>query len=216
MKTFKKEGADKYELYAITDRKCLVNRSLEEAVEEALDSGISILQLREKDISEKDYICEAIKIKKLCLKYNIPLIINDNVEVAIKSGADGVHLGQTDMDLIKAREVLGKEKIIGVSAKTVEQAVLAEKNGATYLGVGAVFNTNTKKDAKPITKEVLKEICLAVNIPVVAIGGIEKDNIKELKDTNIDGIAVVSAIFGKDDIKKEVSNLKENLRKIIL
>ena len=207
MKTLKKEGADKYELYAITDRKCLVKRSLEEAVEEALDSGISILQLREKDISE---------IKKLCLKYNIPLIINDNVEVAIKSGADGVHLGQTDMDLIKAREVLGKEKIIGVSAKTVEQAVSAEKNGATYLGVGAVFNTNTKKDAKPITKAVLKEICLAVNIPVVAIGGIEKDNIKELKDTNIDGIAVVSAIFGKDDIKKEVNNLKENLRKIIL
>ena len=120
------------------------------------------------------------------------------------------------MDLIKAREVLGKEKIIGASAKTVEQAVSAEKNGATYLGVGAVFNTNTKKDAKPITKAVLKEICLAVNIPVVAIGGIEKDNIKELKDTNIDGIAVVSAIFGKDDIKKEVNNLKENLRKIIL
>lgn len=161
------------------------------------------MQLREKNLTHDEFLSEAKEIKKLCNAYNVPLIINDDVDIAIESGADGVHVGQKDMDVSEARRKLGADKIIGVSARTVEQALLAEKNGADYLGVGAVFSTSTKLDAKNISHETLRDICSAVSIPVVAIGGISKDNITQLAGTGVDGVALVSAVFSAKDIEKE-------------
>ena len=167
-------------LYAITDRHWLNGETLYQQVEKALKGGVTFLQLREKNLDEEDFMKEARKIKALCKKYKVPLIINDNVEIAREIDADGVHVGQSDMEAGDVRDRLGPDKIIGVSARTVEQALLAQAHGADYLGVGAVFSTSTKSDAKNVSHETLKEICKAVRIPVVAIGGITRDNVKEL------------------------------------
>ena len=163
-----------------------------EQVEKALKGGVTLVQLREKELSEADFEQEAKELLELCHKYNVNLIINDNVALAAKVGADGVHIGQSDMGVEKARAILGKEKTIGVTAKTVEQAKAAEAAGADYLGSGAVFGTSTKKDAKPMDHALLQEICESVKIPVVAIGGIDGGNILLLKGRKMAGVAVVS------------------------
>lgn len=203
-------------LYAITDRTWLRGRTLEEQVKESLDGGVTILQLREKHLSEIEFLEEAKKIKKLCREYNVPFIINDSIDVALKCDADGVHVGQDDMEAGDVRAKIGNDKIIGVSARTVEQAILAEKNGADYLGVGAVFNTSTKLDANHISKETLKLICDAVSIPVVAIGGITRDNVIELSGTGIDGIAVISSIYAKENITLAAEELLKLSEKITM
>ena len=195
-------------LYAVTDRSWLGEQTLYEQVEEALKGGATFIQLREKELDDEAFLAEAIEIQALCRKYNVPFVINDNVEIARKINADGVHVGQSDMEAGNVREILGKDKILGVSAQTVAQAVLAEQRGADYLGVGAVFHTGSKADAEDVSHETLKRICAAVNIPVVAIGGIGKRNVLELKGSGICGIAVISAIFAADDIQRATAELK--------
>ena len=187
-------------LYAITDRSWLNGKTLVSQAELALQGGATILQLREKHLDDEAFFQEAVEIKELCRAYHVPFIVNDNVEVALKVGADGIHVGQKDMEAGDVRRLLGPDKILGVSAQTVEQAILAEKNGADYLGVGAVFPTGSKDDADDVSHETLAAICKAVKIPVVAIGGITKNNVLELKGTGIDGISVISAIFAQPDI----------------
>jgi len=194
-------------LYAVTDRSWLSGRTLAHDVEEALKGGATMLQLREKELGDGDFLSEAFEIKALCGKYGVPFIINDNVDVAIACGADGVHVGQSDMDALNVRKLLGEGKIIGVSAQTVQQALLAERSGADYLGVGAVFTTSTKADAAPVSHDTLKAICEAVSIPVCAIGGIYRHNILELAGSGVDGVALVSAIFAADNIKSECEAL---------
>lgn len=196
-------------LYAVTDRQWTGRQTLLQQIEDALDGGVTILQLREKNLSEPEFIEEAKQAKEICKKYNVPLIINDNVDVALESGADGVHVGLEDMPVAEIRKKVGSDFIIGATAKTVEQAKLAEASGADYIGVGAVFPSPTKTNAVRITAEQLKEIISSVSIPAVAIGGINEDNISELKGGGMNGVAVVSAIFSKDDIKKATQNLKE-------
>lgn len=196
-------------LYAVTDRTWLKGRSLANAVEEALKAGVTFLQLREKNLDFSSFLELARDIKKIADKYRVPYVINDNVDIAIACGADGVHVGQEDMDAKEVRKTIGPDKILGVSAQTVEQAVNAENNGADYIGVGSVFPTSTKPDAETVSFETLRNICKAVSIPVVAIGGINKDNAIKLAGTGIDGIAVVSAIFTRDDITKAVRELRQ-------
>lgn len=202
-------------LYAVTDRAWTGRQTLLEQVEEALKGGVTCVQLREKKLDKKNILKEAIKMKELCNRYQIPFIVNDDVEIAIKSGADGVHVGQKDMEAGTVRALAGNKMIIGVSARTVEQAIAAEKAGADYLGVGAVFGTTTKLDANAISHQTLKQICEAVTIPVVAIGGVNKSNIKQLEGTGVNGVALVSAIFGAEDIEKECKELKLLSEKII-
>ena len=201
-------------LYAVTDRSWLHGETLYEQVEKALKGGVTLVQLREKELSEADFEQEAKELLELCHKYNVNLIINDNVALAAKVGADGVHIGQSDMGVEKARAILGKEKIIGVTAKTVEQAKAAEAAGADYLGSGAVFGTSTKKDAKPMDHALLQEICESVKIPVVAIGGIDGGNILLLKGRKMAGVAVVSGLFACEDIKKAAEDLREKADRI--
>lgn len=195
-------------LYAVTDRSWLNGKTLYEQVEEAIKGGATFIQLREKKLDEESFLGEAIELQKLCRKYNIPFVINDNVDIAKKINADGVHVGQRDMEAGNVRAILGNDKILGVSAQTVEQALIAEKQGADYVGVGAVFPTGSKADAEDVSYETLKEICEAVNIPVVAIGGISADNVLTLKDSGISGIAVISAIFAAEDIESATTSLK--------
>lgn len=202
-------------LYAVTDRSWLGSETLESAVEKALIGGATIVQLREKELDTEKFLAEAKVIKELCKKYQVPFIVNDNVDIAIAVDADGVHVGQKDMEAGKVRELIGRDKILGVSVQTVEQAVLAEKRGADYLGVGAVFHTGSKADADHVSYETLKEICKTVSIPVVAIGGINKDNIMELSGSGICGIAVISAIFAQPDIVKATAQLKELTQKLV-
>lgn len=194
-------------LYAVTDRAWTERQTLIEQVEDAIKGGVTCVQLREKDMPDDEFLKEALTIKEICKKYGVPFIINDNVEIAVKSGADGIHVGQSDMQAKNVRKLIGDEMILGVSAQTVEQALEAQNAGADYLGVGAVFHTDTKTDADDVSSETLKEICNAVNIPVVAIGGINKGNIMELKGTDIDGVALVSAIFAADNIEEECKEL---------
>ena len=196
-------------LYAVTDRAWTKGRTLLEQIEDALEGGVTCIQLREKELDDAAFFDEAIKVKALCQKYKVPFIVNDSVEVAVKAGADGVHVGQDDLPLCEVRKMCGKDMIIGVSAQTVAQALEAEQNGADYLGVGAVFPTSTKKDADAVSLETLKEICSSVSIPVVAIGGISKANMAELKGSGIAGVALVSAIFAAEDIKAECCVLKK-------
>ena len=196
-------------LYGITDRKWVGKYTLEEQVEQALKGGITILQLREKNMDDDSFLKEAIAIKKVCEKYSVPLIINDNFDIALKSGADGVHVGIEDMAVSEIRKKAPEGFIIGATAKTVEQARTAYEQGADYLGVGAVFPSPTKQNAVRITNRQLNEICESVPIPCVAIGGITYDNADELKGAGIDGIAVVSAVFGAEDIEKASRALKE-------
>ncbi len=202
-------------LYALTDRRWLSGQTLAAQVEKALNGGVTLLQLREKTLGEDAFYREAIEIKRLCDRYGVPLIINDNVQIAKKAGAAGVHLGRGDSTLEEAREVLGPERIIGASARTVEQALDAERKGADYLGVGSVFPTGTKKDAETIKRETLQAICAAVSIPVVAIGGITADNLEEVAGTGIAGIAVISAIFAQEDIEAAASHLRRLVEGII-
>lgn len=201
-------------LYAVTDRSWLRGSTMYEQVEKALRGGATFIQLREKSLDTESFIEEAGQIKILCEKYHVPFVINDNVEVALAVGADGVHVGQGDMAASDARKKLGAGKIIGVTARTVQQAAEAERQGADYLGTGAVFATSTKGDAKEISHGTLKEICRSVSIPVVAIGGITAGNVMELKGTGIEGVAVVSAVFASEDIEsaaRELRGLAEQL-----
>lgn len=201
-------------LYAVTDRSWLRGQTLLEQVEQALAGGVTLVQLREKELDETAFFREAVDMAKLCHRYGVPLLINDNVDIARRSGADGVHVGQEDMEAAGVRRILGSDMIIGVTAKTVEQAMRAEAAGADYLGSGAVFGSATKLNAKPMTKELLNAICHAVKIPVVAIGGINRQNISELFGTDIDGVAVVSGIFASEDIEKECRHLLEIVQQI--
>lgn len=195
-------------LYAITDSRLAKEQSFYEQIEDALKGGVTLLQLREKNMGEEDLLMEALEVQKICKKYRVPLIINDDVELAKKINADGVHVGQSDLDAGTARTILGPDKIIGVTAKTVEQARAAQRAGADYLGSGAIFGTGTKPDAKPMTMELLREIVNAVDIPVVAIGGIDSSNAYKLAKTGIAGIAVVNGIFGKSDCCAAARELK--------
>jgi len=195
-------------LYAVTDRTWLKGRSLADAVDEALRAGVTFLQLREKELDYESFLRLAKEIKIIADKYKVPYVINDNVDVAMACGADGVHVGQEDMDARDVRKIIGPSKILGVSAQTVDQALRAEESGADYIGVGSVFPTSTKPDAEAVSLETLKEICRTVSIPVVAIGGINRDNAMKLAGSGIDGIAVVSAIFAREDIAAAVKELK--------
>ena len=196
-------------LYAVTDRSWLNGETLYAQVEKALKGGVTFVQLREKALDEQAFLEEAKEIQKLCAQYHVPFVINDNVEIAAQIGADGVHVGQSDMEAGDVREKLGPDRIIGVSAQTVEQAVRAQERGADYLGVGAVFQTGSKADAVEVSHETVRAITEAVDIPVIAIGGITKDNVSELSGTGICGIAVISAIFAQEDIEGAAQVLKE-------
>ena len=202
-------------VYGVTDRAWLNGKTLEEQVEKAIQGGATLIQLREKQLHYDDFLEQAIKIKKITAQYHIPFIINDNVEIALAVDADGVHVGQKDMQANMVRKKLGENKIIGVSVQTLEQALSAEKNGADYLGVGAVFSTSTKQDASEVSFETLQNICKAVSIPVVAIGGINIKNIAKLKNSGIDGVAVVSAIFAQKDITKATQELVSLSKEIL-
>lgn len=196
-------------LYAVTDRHWLKNESLASVVEKAIKGGTTFVQLREKNCSDEEFLQLAREVKVVCKKYNVPFVINDNVEIAKIVGADGVHVGQSDMNAANVRKIIGDDAILGVSVQTVEQALIAEKQGADYLGVGAVFKTNSKDDADFVTHETLKAICDAVKIPVVAIGGINQSNVSELDGSGICGVSVISAIFGEEDIERAARELKE-------
>ena len=195
-------------LYAVTDRRWLDGRTLYDAVREAIDGGATLVQLREKDLDPETFRQEAAEIRDLCASRGIHLLITDNVALAKEVNADGVHLGQDDMDPAEARKLLGPDKIIGVTAKTIEQAVRAENAGADYLGVGAVFPTGSKLDAKRITMEQLSAVARAVSIPCVAIGGITEQNAEELRGSGVSGIAVVSALFAQRNIRVAAKKLR--------
>ena len=202
-------------LYAVTDRTWTSRQSLIEQVEEALKGGITFLQLREKELDYDSFLKEALEMKLLCNHYHVPFVINDNIDIAIACDADGVHVGQSDLQALQARSKLGSSKILGVSVQTPSQAVLAEQQGADYLGVGAVFSTTTKADADTVSLETLKEICNAVTIPVIAIGGIGAHNVLELSGSTIDGIAVVSAIFAQENIQSATETLLRLTNKMV-
>lgn len=202
-------------LYAVTDRSWLGEQTLYEQVELALRGGVTCVQLREKELNAEDFLAEAREIKLLCARYGVPLIINDNVTLAMEVDADGVHVGQEDMDAQDVRSLIGPGKILGVTAKTIEQARKAQQAGADYLGSGAVFGSTTKLNAKPMTMELLKSICESVTIPVVAIGGIHRGNIATLAGTGIRGAAVVSGIFAAADIEEECFRLRAEIDRIV-
>ncbi|WP_288806969.1 thiamine phosphate synthase [uncultured Treponema sp.] len=202
-------------LYAITDRHWLNGQTLKSQVEKALKGGATMIQIREKDLDEKAFLSEAEELLALCRSYGVPFIVNDNVELAVKIGADGVHVGQSDMNARDVRALIGNDKILGVSTQTVEQALFAQECGADYLGVGAVFPTGSKDDAEVLDRKTLMDICKAVSIPVVAIGGITKDNVRELKGTGIAGISVISAIFAQKDIQNATAELLKRTEEIL-
>ena len=202
-------------LYAVTDRSWVGTQALYEQVEQALRGGVTCVQLREKELNDTDFLAEAKELKILCARYGVPLIINDNVELALKVDADGVHVGQEDMDARDVRGLIGPAKVLGVTAKTIEQAQKAQLAGADYLGSGAVFGSTTKPNARPMTKELLHSICQSVTIPVVAIGGIHRGNIASLAGTGIRGAAVVSGIFAAADIEEECFRLRAEIDRIV-
>ena len=209
-------------LYLVTDRRWLNGRSLEKDVETAIKNGVTMVQLREKNISDEEMIQIGYKLKDLCQKYRVPLIINDRIDVALKLDADGLHIGQDDMDILEARKKIGPDKILGVSAHTVEEALEAKYHGADYLGVGAMFNTTSKDDASDISLETLKEIIQITKLPVVAIGGINETNIDQLHVAPIDGVAVISAILASNNIAKsthtlyqKVLDIKSQIKKVV-
>ena len=195
------------QLYAITDRNWLNGNTLASQVEEALRGGATFLQLREKNASKEEIIKEALEIKEICKKYNVPFVIDDDVDIAKEVNADGVHIGQNDASYTYARDILGDNKIIGMTAHNLEEALTAQNSGADYIGVGAVFNTSTKLDTIPMSRETLMQITSNISIPVGAIGGINENNILELKGSGVDGVAVISAIFSKKDITEAAKNL---------
>lgn len=207
-----------YQLYLVTDRNCLQQQTLEQAVEQAILGGVTLVQLREKAIASKEFYERALRIKAICHHYNVPLLINDRVDIALAVEADGVHIGQSDLPCGVVRQILGKDKIIGVSARTAQQAIQAQADGADYLGVGAMFATSTKQDAQTVTIASLTQIRQAVTLPIVAIGGINHTTLPALQqalqaaDTSIDGVAVVSAILGQKDVKLASEQLKEIIK----
>ena len=203
-------------LYAVTDTSWLRGRTLAQQVEEALRGGATMVQLREKELQGEALEQEAREILALCRQYGVPLLINDDVMLAKKIGADGVHVGQDDMSAAKARELLGEDAVIGVTARTVEQAVAAQEAGADYLGSGAVFGTSTKKDAKPMDPAYFQQICESVSIPVVAIGGVTLDNIRELEGRKMSGFAIVSGIFAAEDIETRTRDLWKAAQELCL
>lgn len=196
-------------LYAVTDRAWTGKLSLYEQVESALKGGVTSVQLREKELDEETFLAEALEIAALCKKYEVPFFINDNVDIAVKCKADGIHVGQEDMIATQVRQKVGEEMMIGVSVHSVDEALEAVKNGADCLGVGAMFSTSTKTDVDVLPKEILRDICEAVDVPVVAIGGIGKENMSELAGTGVDGVALVSAIFAAEDIESECRILRK-------
>ncbi|MGG7162236.1 thiamine phosphate synthase [Clostridium ihumii] len=197
-----------YSLYLVTDRNILKNRDLKDEVENAIKGGVTLVQLREKECGGKDFLKYAIEVKEITDKYNVPLIINDRVDIALAIDAAGVHVGQNDIPAKVVRELIGKNKVLGISASNLEEAKKAVEDGADYLGIGAIFSTSTKKDAKNVKLNMLKQIRDNIKIPIVAIGGIDKNNAKEVIECNIDGIAVVSAILSENDIELAAKNLK--------
>ncbi len=202
-------------LYAVTDSRWTGEDTLYEQVEAALKGGVTFVQLREKDLDSEQFLEEAKEMKKLCRAYGVPFVINDNVDIAMEADADGVHVGQSDMEAGDVRSKLGPDKIIGVSAQTVEQAKRAEAHGADYLGVGAVFSTGSKADAVEVDHQVLEEICRAVKIPVIAIGGITAENVGQLAGSGICGVAVISAVFAQKDIERAARELKTCTEKMV-
>lgn len=198
-----------YTLYLCTDRDLMSAPTLEQAVDDAIKGGCTIIQLREKHCTSREFYDIALSIKRITSYYDVPLIINDRLDIAVAVNAEGVHLGQKDLPADIARRVLGEEKIIGVSANNMQAAIKAELNSADYIGVGAVFQTSTKTDTKPVTVETLKKIRSAVKIPIVAIGGIKHSNITQLNGTGINGVAVVSALIGSNDITASAKELKK-------
>ena len=202
-------------LYAVTDRTWLGEKTLVQAVEESLKGGVTMVQLREKHLDEETFRREALDLQALCRRYGVPFLINDDVELAAAVNADGVHVGQHDMEAGQVREKIGPDKILGVSAQTVEQALRAQAAGADYLGVGAVFPTGTKDDADAVSYDTLKAICEAVDIPVVAIGGIGAHNVEQLAGSGICGIAVVSAIYAQPDIQQAARTLLRKTQEMI-
>ncbi len=202
-------------LYAVTDRHWLGEKSLYQVVEESLQGGATFIQLREKQLDRPAFLQEAKEIKTLCRRYGVPFVIDDDVDLALEVDADGVHVGQSDMEAGNVREKLGPDKIVGVSARTVEQALLAQQRGADYLGVGAVFPTGSKDDAKLLDHQVLRDICDAVSIPVIAIGGITRENVQELAGTGICGVAVISAIYGQSDVRQAAREMKEKVADMV-
>lgn len=205
-------------IYAVTDRAWTGKMSLYDQVEAALKGGATMVQMREKGLTDEnvqDYLEEARRLRRLTERYNVPFLIDDHVKLALLCGADGVHVGQSDMEAGRAREILGPDKILGVTAKTVEQALKAQDQGADYLGSGAVFGTSTKSDALPMTKERLGEICRSVSIPVVAIGGICLENIEKLQGSQVSGAAIVSGIFGARDIEATTRQLRQKMEKCL-
>ena len=208
MKLSKEQLTDTLLLYAITDRHWLNGRSLYDVVKESLDGGATFLQIREKELDEETFYEEAVQLQELARSYGVPFVVNDNVDIALRMDADGIHVGQKDMEAGNVRALIGPDKILGVSAQTVEQALLAEERGADYLGVGAVFPTGSKDDAIEVDHETLKKICQAVSIPVVAIGGITEENTPELSGSGICGVAVISALYAQPDIKGATERLK--------
>lgn len=202
-------------VYAITDRYWLNGAKLADQVEDVLKNGATFLQLREKSFTHEEMVAEAKEIKAIAAKYQVPFVINDDIYAAKETDADGVHIGQSDMEYRKAREILGEDKIIGLSAGNLQEAIDAEKMGADYIGVGAVFHTDTKKDTTAMSFEELKEITDTVSIPVVAIGGISADNLMQLAGTGIDGISVISAIFGQEDPGAATKKLVELTREML-
>ena len=202
-------------LYAVTDSQWLGERTLAQDVENAILGGATFVQLREKTASVEDFIVLAKEVQVVCKKYHVPFVINDNIEVALEVNADGIHVGQADLTARAVREKMGIDKIIGVSAGTVEEARLAQEAGADYIGVGAVFQTSTKLDAGGVSISRLKEICSETNLPVVAIGGISFENVGKLTGTGIDGVAVVSAIFAQEDIVGATKAMVEKLKGVV-
>ncbi len=203
-------------LYAVTDRGWLAEDvTLGDVLEAALGGGVTFVQLREKEMGKEEMLSEALGLAELCHSHGVPFVVDDDVEVALASGADGVHVGQSDTACVEARRILGPGKIVGVSASTVEEAKKAEADGADYLGVGAIFPTGSKDDAKDVSLETLHEICDAVAIPVVAIGGISAENVGELAGSGIAGVAVISAIFAASDKEKAASDLFEKLGQVV-
>ncbi len=203
-----KEDID-YSVYLVTDSRDKTEEEFLAIIEEAIKGGTSIVQLREKTASTKDFYELALKVKEITSRYDVPLLINDRIDIALAIDSEGVHIGQDDMPADIARAIIGDEKILGVSASTVDEAVKAQKDGADYIGSGAVFPTSTKDDADSVSKDELKEIVNSIDIPVVAIGGITLENAQELKDTGISGFSVVSAIMGAKDPQEASKKLKE-------
>lgn len=198
-------------LYLVTDSEILKDRDFYKCIEDAIKSGVTMVQLREKNTDGKEFLEKAIKLRELTNKYNVTFVINDRIDIAMLVDADGVHIGQSDIDAVSARKLLGDNKIIGVSARNLQEAKIAKENGADYLGIGAMFSTSTKSDAKLVSFNTLEEIIKEVNLPFVLIGGITLDNVKKLKHFKPDGYALVSGILDTDDISKRVEKWYERI-----